>query len=57
MIPYGLPVPKVIIDLVNENLASGPKYVALNAEIKVKGYLRALEIYAESQGDIKLGVR
>lgn len=55
LVHYGMPVPKYLttFDVFNLNTQV---YLATNAEIKIDSYLRAIELYAETAGVIKIDV-
>lgn len=55
-VTYGLSVPKTIQNYVPLNMGLNTFYVAANAEILADGYLRGLQIYAETAGTVKLMV-
>jgi hypothetical protein len=56
-ISYGGPVPKTINNLVASNLSLSTMYLATNTEILVDGYLKALEVYAETAGFVQISVQ
>lgn len=53
---YGMPVPKYLVTYTSLGL-NNQIFLATNAEIKSHSYLRAIELYAESAGSIKLDVK
>ena len=54
---YGLPVPKTIKNYVPVGLPTPGAYVAANAEILESGYLKAIEVYAETAGLVTFQVQ